>query len=136
MQFAGAVNSRAQLATWYGFDGGSMTAREHYNPNALTAASRTLAFGTLVRVTNRNNGRSIVVRINDRGPFVGGRVIDLSQAAASEIGMIGSGAAPVSLEVVGGSSRTVIASKVPSKAYTKAASGVSKSFTKLARNVR
>ena len=66
---------------------------------ALTAAHKTLAFGTMVRVTNRRNNRSVVVRINDRGPFVRGRVIDLTPAGARAIGM--SGLAPVSLAVVG-----------------------------------
>jgi rare lipoprotein A len=60
-----------------------------------------LPFGTRVRVTNRRNGRSVVVIINDRGPFVGGRVIDLSRAAAQAISMTGAGVAPVSLEVLG-----------------------------------
>jgi rare lipoprotein A len=67
----------------------------------LTAAHRSLPFGTRVRVTNANNGRSVIVRINDRGPFIRGRIIDLSVAAASRLGMIGSGIAPVSLEVLG-----------------------------------
>ncbi len=69
--------------------------------NAMTAAHRSLPFGTKVRVTNRRNGRSVVVRINDRGPFSGGRVIDLSRSAAGAIGMLGSGTAPVSLQVIG-----------------------------------
>ncbi|HVZ04640.1 septal ring lytic transglycosylase RlpA family protein [Hyphomicrobium sp.] len=81
---------------------GQMTASgARFNPGALTAAHRTLPFGTRVRVTNRRNGRSVVVIINDRGPFVGGRVIDLSRAAAQAISMTGAGVAPVSLEVLG-----------------------------------
>jgi rare lipoprotein A len=72
-----------------------------FNPNAMTAAHKTLPFGTRVRVTNHNTGRSAVVTINDRGPFVRGRVIDLSRAAAGAVGMIGSGLARVSLEVLG-----------------------------------
>lgn len=71
-----------------------------FNPNALTAAHKTLPFGTRVRVTNRSNGRSVEVVINDRGPFVRGRVIDLSRAAASQIGMVNSGVAPVSISVI------------------------------------
>ena len=67
---------------------------------ALTAAHRTLPFGTLVKVTNRKNGKSVVVRINDRGPFTKGRVIDVSYAAARQLGMISSGLAPVHLTVV------------------------------------
>jgi rare lipoprotein A len=65
------------------------------NPAALTAAHRTLPFGTRLKVTNQRNGKSVVVRINDRGPFIKGRVLDLSRAAARQIGMIGSGHAPV-----------------------------------------
>lgn len=72
-----------------------------FNPNALTAAHKTLPFGTRVRVTNLRNGRSVVVRINDRGPYVRGRVIDLSRRAAGVVGMRGSGTAPVSLQVLG-----------------------------------
>jgi peptidoglycan lytic transglycosylase len=68
-------------------------------PGALTAAHRTLPFGTLVRVTNRSSGRSVVVRINDRGPFVRGRIIDLTPAAARALGF--SGLANVSVDVVG-----------------------------------
>jgi rare lipoprotein A len=72
-----------------------------FNPNALTAAHKTLPFGTRVRVTNRNNGRSVVVTINDRGPYIKGRVIDLSRRAAQVVGMTGSGVAPVSYTIVG-----------------------------------
>lgn len=72
-----------------------------FNPNAMTAAHKTLPFGTRVRVTNVNTGRSAVVTINDRGPYVAGRVIDLSKAAASSVGMIGSGLARVRMEVLG-----------------------------------
>jgi rare lipoprotein A len=66
----------------------------------LTAAHRSLAFGTKVKVTNRNNGRTVVVRINDRGPFIRGRVIDLSRAAAQNIGMVSSGTAKVCYQVI------------------------------------
>ena len=68
--------------------------------HAMTAAHRTLPFGTLVKVTNLSNGKSTVVRVNDRGPYVGNRVIDLSVAAAKEIGSTGSGTARVNLEVL------------------------------------
>ncbi|AVC52432.1 UNVERIFIED_ORG: rare lipoprotein A [Rhizobium aethiopicum] len=70
------------------------------NPAILTAAHRSLAFGTKVKVTNRNNGRTVVVRINDRGPFIRGRVIDLSRAAAQNIGMVSSGTAKVCYQVI------------------------------------
>lgn len=73
----------------------------YFNPNALTAAHRTLPFGTKVRVTNKRNGRSVVVTINDRGPFIKGRIIDLSKRAAGVIGMQGAGLAPVHVQVIG-----------------------------------
>ena len=84
-------------ASWYGpgFHGRLTANGERFNTHAMTAAHRTLPFGARVRVTNKNNGRSVVVRINDRGPFVGGRVIDLSKASARAIGV--SGVAKVSL---------------------------------------
>jgi rare lipoprotein A len=82
------------------YSGGRTASGEHMSSGALTAAHRTLPFGTRVAVVNNHTGRSVVVRINDRGPFVGGRVIDLSPAAAHAIGV--SGLAPVSLRVVGG----------------------------------
>ena len=72
-----------------------------FNPNALTAAHKTLPFGTRVRVTNQNNGQSVDVIINDRGPYVSGRIIDLSKAAAHSINMQGSGVAPVTVRVLG-----------------------------------
>jgi rare lipoprotein A len=72
------------------------------NANALAAAHRTLPFGTRVRVQNLANGRSVVVRINDRGPFVRGRVIDVTRGAAVKLGMIGTGTARVKVTVVDG----------------------------------
>src|SRR4030043_1601520 len=90
------------MASWYGeeFHGKQTSSREIYDMNDLTAAHNTLPLGTFVAVTNLNNGRSVVVRINDRGPFVKNRVIDLSYAAARAIDMIGPGAAPVRIEVL------------------------------------
>jgi rare lipoprotein A len=73
---------------------------ERYDMNQMTAAHRSLPFGTKVRVTNQRNGRAVVVRINDRGPFAGRRIIDLSRGAAGAIGMVNSGVAPVKLEVL------------------------------------
>ncbi len=72
-----------------------------FNPNAMTAAHKTLPFGTKVRVTNQNNGKSVVVTINDRGPYIAGRIIDLSKAAAHSISMQGSGVVPVKVAVLG-----------------------------------
>src|SRR3954469_15935559 len=80
-------------ASWYGpgFHGRRTASGERFNSRALTAAHRSLPFGSRVRVTNERTGRSVVVRINDRGPFVGGRVIDLSKAAAQAVGISGVG---------------------------------------------
>ena len=72
-----------------------------FNPNAMTAAHKTLPFGTRVRVTHMGNGRSVEVKINDRGPYVAGRIIDLSRAAAGVIGMTAQGVARVAVEVLG-----------------------------------
>ena len=89
-------------ASYYGkrFHGRRTANGESFNMNSMTAAHKTLPFGTKVKVTNRSNGKSVVVRINDRGPYVGGRVIDLSRAAAARIGMIHSGTARVSIAVL------------------------------------
>ncbi len=90
------------IASWYGpgFHGRRSASGERYNQNALTAAHRSLPFGTNVQVTNLNNGRSVIVRINDRGPFIRGRVIDLSAAAARVLGVMQTGVAPVRLEIL------------------------------------
>ena len=90
---------RGQVGMASVYSGGRTASGEHASPGRLTAAHRSLPFGTMVRVTNRSTGRSVVVRINDRGPFVRGRVIDVTPAAAHELGF--SGVAPVSLTVVG-----------------------------------
>ncbi|MEB3169322.1 MAG: septal ring lytic transglycosylase RlpA family protein [Cyanobium sp.] len=89
-------------ASWYGpgFYGNRTASGEVFSRGTLTAAHRTLPFGTLVRVTNLNNGRSTVVRINDRGPFHSGRILDLAHGAASRLGVVASGTAQVSLEVL------------------------------------
>lgn len=87
------------IASFY-WQGRSTASGERFNPGAMTAAHRSLPFGTKVRVTNLRNGRSVVVRINDRGPFVRGRLIDVSRAAASELGFTGSGVTRVSLAVM------------------------------------
>ncbi len=84
------ASAQCGSASWYALH--SKTANgERMNPAAMTAAHRTLPFGTKVRVTNQRNGKSVVVRINDRGPFIKGRVIDLSKAAAAQLGFISSG---------------------------------------------
>jgi rare lipoprotein A len=93
-------------ASFYGNqpgEGGPLTANgERYNPGGYTAAHRTLPFGTRVRVTSPSTGRSVVVRINDRGPYAGNRVIDLSVGAARAIGLTSAGVGTVRMEVVGG----------------------------------
>jgi rare lipoprotein A len=90
-------------ASWYSLPSNKTANGERMNPNELTAAHRSLPFGTKVLVENLANGRSVVVRINDRGPFIGGRIIDLSKAAAANIGMIDSGTAKVRVTTAGGS---------------------------------
>jgi rare lipoprotein A len=81
-------------ASWYALH--SKTANgERMNPSAMTAAHKSLPFGTRIKVVNKSNGKSVVVRINDRGPFIRGRIVDLSKAAAQSIGMIHSGHAKV-----------------------------------------
>lgn len=93
---------RVGRASWYGgrWHGRPTATGEIYDQNSLTAAHRTLPFGTLVRVTNLSNGKQVTVRINNRGPYVAGRDIDLSRAAAEAIDLIGPGVAPVAIEVL------------------------------------
>ena len=90
------------IASWYGhpYHGRAAASGEIYDMEKYTAAHRTLPFGTLVRVINLDNDKSVEVRINDRGPFAGDRIIDLSHAAAQSIGLIGPGLARVRLEVM------------------------------------
>lgn len=84
------ASAQCGSASWYALN--SRTASgEHMNPAAMTAAHRTLPFGSKVVVTNQRNGRSVVVRINDRGPFIKGRLIDLSKAAAHKLGFVNAG---------------------------------------------
>jgi rare lipoprotein A (peptidoglycan hydrolase) len=94
---------RLEVASWYGprFVGHVTSDGEIYNPEELTAASKTLPIGSRVRVTNPDNGRSVVVRINDRGPYVRGRNLDLSRSAAGRIGMIHEGVCRVRVSAVG-----------------------------------
>ena len=90
------------LASWYGpgFAGKRTASGERFDPHELTCAHRTLPFGTRLKVTNLENGRSVVVRVNDRGPYAGGRVLDLSREAARRIGLLGKGVARVRYEPV------------------------------------
>ena len=91
------------LASWYGgkFHGRQTASGERYDKNGISAAHKTLPFGTVVLVTNLDNGKKMRVRINDRGPFVKGRVIDLSEGAAKVLGVHTAGIAKVRLELVG-----------------------------------
>ena len=97
-----AAQPQRGLASWYGpyYHGRTTASGEIFNQEAPTAAHRTLPFGTYVRVVNTSNGRSTVVRINDRGPFIGGRVIDLSKGAARKVGALDPGVVPVELQVL------------------------------------
>jgi peptidoglycan lytic transglycosylase len=96
--------SEEGLASWYGgddgFEGKPTASGEIYDSSRMTAAHRDLPLGTVVDVTNLDNGRRVQVRINDRGPFVHGRVIDLSRAAANQLGLLGPGVGPVRITIV------------------------------------
>ncbi|HKA88589.1 MAG TPA: septal ring lytic transglycosylase RlpA family protein [Haliangiales bacterium] len=98
----GADGRERGLATWYGerHHGRPTASGERFDMYALTAAHKTLPMNARVRVVNLKNGRSVVVRINDRGPYSRGRIIDVSKAAARELGMIDDGVVPVTVEVL------------------------------------
>jgi peptidoglycan lytic transglycosylase len=107
---APVVQGEEGIASWYGhpFDGRETSDGEIYNMHAMTAAHRTLPFGTIVRVHDLENGRSVVVRINDRGPFVAGRIIDLSYAAAQAMHMPGTALVRVEILRLGAEAATGI----------------------------
>ena len=96
------INRGTMKASWYGpkFHGKLTANGEIYNQMALTAAHKSLKFGTLLKVTNPKNGRSVIVRINDRGPYIEGRDLDLSKGAAIELGLLRKGVARVKIEEV------------------------------------
>ena len=102
MEYFPAENIQTGLASWYGpdFHGRKTSSKEIYNMYDLTAAHKSLTFGTYVMVTNLENGKSVMVRINDRGPFIKNRIIDLSYAAARTIDMIDPGIVPVKIEIL------------------------------------
>ena len=91
------------MASFYGrrFQGRATASGERYDADELTAAHRTLPFGTRVKVTNLDNDRSVVVRVNDRGPFKDGRIIDVSKKAADQLGFVNAGLARVKIQVLG-----------------------------------
>jgi len=99
---ASGAHQQVGVASWYGarFHGRTTASGEPYDMNAMTAAHPKLPFGTKVRVTNLDNGRSVVLRINDRGPFVKPRIIDVSRHAAEHLGFLGAGLAKVRVEVI------------------------------------
>ncbi|AUC07345.1 MAG: Rare lipoprotein A family protein [uncultured bacterium] len=96
--------SQTGTASWYGrqFHGRKTASGETFDMNAMTAAHRSLPLNCYIRVTNRNNGKSVVVKVNDRGPFHGNRVVDLSYGAAKQLGITSAGTAKVSIERVAG----------------------------------
>nr|WP_221281039.1 septal ring lytic transglycosylase RlpA family protein [Helicobacter sp. NHP19-003] len=116
-------------ASWYGpnFHAKRTSNGETYNMHAHTAANKILPMNTIVKVTNKDNNRSTIVRINDRGPFVRNRIIDLSNAAAHDIAMVGKGVAPVRLEVIGFGG-VVAKQYAPSLAQNKQAKTLQKEF--------
>ena len=93
--FAGTAHAESGIASVYAYRGGKTASGERANPSQLTAAHKFLPFGTKVKVVNKRNGRSVVVRINDRGPFIRGRIIDLTPAGSRALGF--SGLAPVTV---------------------------------------
>jgi len=99
-RFVAARNRTVREARSGGLEGGSVGLASYYSASGMTAAHRTLPFGTRVRVTNLSNGHTVIVRINDRGPFIRGRSIDLSAGAARAIGMTGAGVARVRMHVI------------------------------------
>jgi peptidoglycan lytic transglycosylase len=101
------------VASWYGESALHRTASgEAFRPDELAAASRTLPFNTRIRITNLHNGRSVVVRINDRGPYVQGRIVDVTPKAAAELGMKMHGTAPVYIEIVRNETKAAAADPV------------------------
>ncbi len=96
--FSVAAHAESGIASVYGYKGGKTASGERANPAELTAAHKSLPFGTKVKVTNKKNGKTVTVRINDRGPFIRGRIIDLTPAAARQLGF--SGLAPVTVRTM------------------------------------
>ena len=115
-------NSQFGIASWYGpsFHGKPSASGEPYDMWALTAAHRTLPFGTLVQVTKVETGKKVTVRINDRGPFIKGRIIDLSYTAARELAMIGEGTADVALTIMSPRNASIPSIKAPTRFWVQA----------------
>ena len=98
LPLVGTASAESGVASVYAYAGSKTASGERANPRAFTAAHRTLPFGTMVKITNTSNGRAVLVRINDRGPFVRGRIIDVTPAAAQTLGF--DGLAPVTLNTM------------------------------------
>lgn len=119
LAFANNSNDQTQTqtgaASWYGskYHGRRTSSGERYNKNEMTAAHKTLPFGTKVKVTNLANNKSVIVRINDRGPFVGHRIIDVSEAAARKIRLRNEGVGKVKVEVVEPGSEIALIEELP-----------------------
>ena len=98
-----ALAKQCGSASWYGpgFHGRTTANGERFDQNAMTAAHKRLPFGTKIKVTNQLNGKSLTLRVNDRGPFAKGRILDASKAAAAKLGFQGRGHAPVCVSVIG-----------------------------------
>ncbi|MCC9135802.1 septal ring lytic transglycosylase RlpA family protein [Pontibacter silvestris] len=115
--FANSNDDQTQTgaASWYGskYHGRKTSSGERYNKNEMTAAHKTLPFGTKVKVTNLANNKSVIVRINDRGPFVGHRIIDVSEAAARKIRLRSQGVAKVKIEILEPGSEIALVEKLP-----------------------
>lgn len=115
-------NDKTQIgsASWYGskYHGRKTSSGERYNKNDMTAAHKTLPFGTMVKVTNPANDQSVVLRINDRGPFVGNRIIDVSEAAARKLDIHARGVAKVKVEVLDASETATAARASKANAFT------------------
>ncbi len=131
--------SQRGVASWYGpdFHGRYTSNGEVYNMYGLTAAHKTLPMNTIVKVTNLRNKKNVIVRINDRGPFVKGRIIDLSYAAGKKIGLDVTGTAPVKIEVVGFKGKNYVTGyKVQIGAFInkKGAEKLSENYQKLGYN--
>ncbi len=95
-----AFANQTGKASWYSLPGNTTACGQKMNPRAMTAAHKTLPCGTKIRVTNKRNGKSVVVTVNDRGPFVRGRIVDVSKSAGQRIGLVATGVAPVTVTVI------------------------------------
>jgi rare lipoprotein A len=96
----GAQANQSGKASWYSLPGNRTACGERMNPKAMTAAHRTLPCGTKIKVTNKRTGKSVIVRVNDRGPFVRGRIVDVSKSAGQKIGLVATGVAAVTVSVL------------------------------------